>query len=504
MNFRRAVVTAARCYFLRRGAEMLDNRLKMCAELVSGKGIAVDVGTDHAYLAADLILSGKCDFVIASDIKEGPLKSARKTVEKYGISDKVDLILSNGLENVPYENASDVVIAGMGGETIAEIIANVDCNKYEKIRWILQPMTKIDYLRKKLYDFELKIVSEKVVEDGDKLYVVICAEYNEDWRYLTEYESIAGFFDESAPLTHKYRQKQLEKLEKKYIALEEAGKQAEALHIKSLIYKLKNCVEVTDINKIYSYLDEKYPVNTQEKWDNSGLLVENYDMKCSKVLLSLDIDNEVIREADCKGADLIVSHHPVIFNPIKRLTPRNPVYSLAERNIAAICMHTNLDIAKNGTNGVILKMLSEKFSFTKKPEPFEELGGGHNLGWIIELDEKVFSDNVATELKKIFGCEYIRASRFARKRISRIAFCSGSGGSMLELAKQKNCDALITGDVKHDVWISAGENDIVVFDCGHFHTENPVLWELRRALEESFPQLDVEISERSVDPVIYF
>lgn len=483
---------------------MLDKRLKACAELISGKGIAVDVGTDHAYLAADLILSGKCSKVIASDVKEGPLESARKTVEKYEILDKVDLILSNGLEKIPYENVSDVVIAGMGGETIAEIIANVDCDKYEKIRWILQPMTKIEYLRKKLYDFDLKIVSEKVIEDVDKLYVVICAEYNKDWRYLTEYESIAGFFDESESFAQKYRRKQLERLEKKYIALENAGKLNDAVHINSLIYKLKNGTEIVGINEIYSYLDELYPFNLQEKWDNSGLLVENYYMECSKVLLTLDISYEVICEASCKGADLIISHHPVIFNPIKRLTPRNPVYSLAEKNIAAICMHTNLDIAQNGTNGVILKMLSEKFSFAKEPEPFEEIGGGHNLGWIVELDEKTFSDNIAIKLKQIFDCEYVRASRIARKKISRIAFCSGSGGSMLELAKQKNCDALITGDVKHDVWVDANANDIVVFDCGHFHTENPVLWELRRALEERLPQLDVEISERSLDPVIYF
>lgn len=483
---------------------MLDNRLKKCAELVSGKGIAVDVGTDHAHLAADLILSGKCSKVIASDVKEGPLESAKKTIEKYGISDKVDLILSNGLENVPYDNVSDVVIAGMGGETIAEIIANVDCNKYEKIRWILQPMTKTEYLRKKLYDFELKIVSEKVVEDGGKLYVVICAEYNENWCYLTEYESIAGFFDKSEPLAQKYFQKQLESLEKRYIALESAGRQKDAVHIDSLIHKLKNNTKIFDINEIYSYLDELYPVNSQEKWDNSGLLVENYYMKCSKALLTLDISYEVICEAACKGADLIISHHPVIFNPIRKLTPRNPVYSLAEKNIAAICMHTNLDIAQNGTNGVILEMLSENFAFAKEPEPFEDVGGGRCLGWIIELDKKIFSDDIALKLKQIFKCALVRSTRIARKKISRIAFCSGSGGSMLELAKQKKCDALITGDVKHDVWIDANADDIVVFDCGHFHTENPVLWELRRVLEEKFPQLDVEISERSIDPVICF
>ena len=74
---------------------------------------------------------------------------------------------------------------------------------------------------------------------------------------------------------------------------------------------------------------------------------------------------------------------------------------------------------------------------------------------------------------------------------------------MLSLAAQKGCDALITGDVKHDVWISSQNMGITLIDCGHFHTENPVLWELRRVLEEKFPQLDVEIAERSTDPCEY-
>ena len=75
---------------------------------------------------------------------------------------------------------------------------------------------------------------------------------------------------------------------------------------------------------------------------------------------------------------------------------------------------------------------------------------------------------------------------------------------MLGLAIEKGCDALVTGDVKHDVWIDANNQNIALFDCGHFHTENIVLTELRRVIEEKFPQLDVEISERSIDPCIYF
>ena len=97
---------------------MIDNRLKKCCEFVSGRGVVCDVGTDHAYLAAELVLSGKCNKVIASDIKSGPLEAARKTVEKYALSDKIELVLSDGLENIDGLGVSDIVIAGMGGETI--------------------------------------------------------------------------------------------------------------------------------------------------------------------------------------------------------------------------------------------------------------------------------------------------------------------------------------------------------------------------------------------------
>ncbi|MBQ3884851.1 MAG: SAM-dependent methyltransferase, partial [Ruminococcus sp.] len=129
---------------------MLDNRLKLCAELVSGKGIAVDVGTDHALLAAELINSGKCSKVIASDIKEGPLEAAARTVEKFGLADKIDLVLSDGIKNVPLEGVTDIVIAGMGGETIADIISVMPAEADAKL--ILQPMTKPEVLRKKLYE----------------------------------------------------------------------------------------------------------------------------------------------------------------------------------------------------------------------------------------------------------------------------------------------------------------------------------------------------------------
>ena len=481
---------------------MLDNRLKKIAELVSGEGIACDVGTDHAYLAAELINSGKCSRVIASDVKEGPLDSARSTVEKYGIQDKVELVLSDGLENVDLTGVTDIVIAGMGGETIAEIIGNSSADKPENVRFILQPMTKVELLRKKLYEYQYEITGEYAVEDKDKIYVIITAERSADWKQLTESDALYGFFDDDDEVGKKYRSREKARLEKISASLKSAGDMNGSQHYAALAQKMESGADIAEIGEIYSFLDSLYPFGLQEKWDNSGLLVENYDMKCSKVMLSLDITNKVIDEAFEKGAELIISHHPVIFEPRKRITRKDPVFKLIECEIAAICMHTNLDIAAGGTNGVILEKLSEKLKLSGEPQPFEELGGGNGLGWIIELSEPILPAELAKLLKSVFGCEYIRMSKRGHG-ISRIAFCSGSGGSMLGEAIAKGCDALITGDVKHDVWIDANNSGIALFDCGHFHTENLVLWELRRVLEERFPQLDIEIAESSVDPCEY-
>lgn len=482
---------------------MLDKRLKMCADLVGGEGIVCDVGTDHAYLAAELVLSGKCKRVIASDVKEGPLESARKTVERYGVADKVELILSDGLKNIPLDGVSDIVIAGMGGETIIEILEKCSLIIASDMNLILQPMTKEEILRKWLYDNNFVINSEKLIEDGDKLYTIIHSSWGGEFRKLTESEALLGFFDESDKLAEKYHKKKSDRLTKVSEALEKAGKKHEAMHYRALACKLENDFKLHNINEIYAYLDEVYPFRTQEKWDNSGLLIENFKMECSKVLLTLDINHSACYEAECKEAELIISHHPVIFEPLKRISYNNPVYRLVECGIAAICMHTNVDKSPNGTNGVILRKISERFELEGEPEIFEDCGDGLGIGWVCELKEKIDRKEFAAGLKDIFGCTVIRMNTHGKRMITRFAFCSGSGGSMLGSAIERDCDAYITGDVKHDVWIEANNRHITLFDCGHFHTENLVLEELRYVLEKKFPQLDVEISELSTDPCVY-
>lgn len=480
---------------------MLDNRLKMCFEMVSGNGAAVDVGTDHGYLAAELVKSGKCGRVIASDINKKPLESAKNTIEKNGLSDRVELVLSDGLENIDLDGVTDVVIAGMGGETISGILGNVTGGRGAECRYILQPMTKAEVLRRELFRLGFRITAEKAVEDAGKLYVVMCAVKDAECGLLTEFKSLYGFFDDDDEVGRKYRLHETERLKRIGESLEKNGKHDESLHYFSLAYKMQNGVGKVNVNDIYDYLDSVYPFGLQESWDNSGLLIESRNGECNTVLLTLDITQNSAREAADKGAGLVISHHPVIFDPLKKVRAYTPVNELIYNDIAAVCMHTNVDIAKSGTNGVILKKLRDNYEIVSV-EPFETLGADNNLGWIIELKNGIINREFGEKLREIFGCAYVRMTN-ETLFVKKIAICSGSGGSMLGLAVEKGCDALLTGDVKHDVWIDSLNQGVTIFDCGHFHTENPVLWEFRRALEEKFPQLDVEIAESSTDPCDY-
>jgi dinuclear metal center YbgI/SA1388 family protein len=364
-------------------------------------------------------------------------------------------------------------------------------------------MTKPEVLRRKLYEYDLAITDEYVVEDGGKMYVIITAEYCPFPRRLSEAEALCGEFDENDETACRYRVREAQRMVGVAENLDKAGRRCEAQHFRALAEKTEKGIGVEKISDIISFLDGLYPFEAQEKWDNSGYLVESPQQECCKVLLSLDITCEAIEEADIKCAELIISHHPVIFEPRKCLKRDDPVYRLIESGIGAVCMHTNLDIAAGGTNGVILEKLREKLELEGEPEPFEELCGGNGLGWIIDLRENITVRELAEICKTVFGCYTVRMSRADEKKVSRIAFCSGSGGSMLSIAAAKGCDCLITGDVKHDVWIDAANIGISVLDCGHFHTENIVLWELRRVLEERFPLLDIEVAESSVDPCEY-
>ena len=155
----------------------LNPRLSAAASMVREGMIAADVGTDHAYLPVFLVRSGRCPQCIAGDIGEGPLENARETVKEYGVEHKVRLVLSDGLDCPEYRDAQDIVIAGMGGEMIVDILSRAPFLRNRRFRLILQPMTRAEEVHRFLSENGFRLVQEQAVTDAGRVYLVLCAEY---------------------------------------------------------------------------------------------------------------------------------------------------------------------------------------------------------------------------------------------------------------------------------------------------------------------------------------
>ncbi len=250
---------------------------------------------------------------------------------------------------------------------------------------------------------------------------------------------------------------------------------------------------------IYKAVDAFAPFATQEKWDNSGLLVGSGETLATKVLVSLDISPAALRQAAVLGCDVIVSHHPVIFSPMKTLPADSVVYQLAAHGISAICCHTPLDIAQGGINDLIVERLRGELDFAEETELLEEGGCGR----IITLSQEVPLTDIAQAAKYALGCETVRFSNDEEdsRMVKRLGICSGSGSSMLEEIVGK-CDCLLTGDVKHDRWYKAQELGLGLIDCGHYHTEVIMVPYVAQKLREALPALDV-VEFVEGDPVAY-
>lgn len=480
----------------------IDNRLKVCADMVSGNGIVCDVGTDHAYLPAYLIENNICDYAIASDINEGPLKFAQQTIIKYHIEDKIRLLKSDGLKNIPSENVSDVVIAGMGGETIAEIISGTQWLK-SGVNLVLQPMTRAGYLRKWLYKNGFEIAEEKAVIQDRFIYTAIRAFYSGYKFNIGKVTEIAGRINIETDAGMKYCQNQLSKINNIAMGLSKAGKTADSQEYQRIAERLTAMMEgkMNLVSEIYTYIDSFAPFSTQEKWDNSGLLTGSMNKKVSKVLVTLDITNEVADEAAEIGAELIIAHHPVIFKPLYSLSENEPSCKLLKSGISAICFHTPYDVAEGGMSDILMELTG-----FEKTEGILEITGQnyktYGFGTIGIASQEYQVDELAKKLKNVLGCTVVRYTD-GGKPIKKAAFCTGSGGNLIIAALNQGADAYITSEVKHDQWLLAKQRGISVFDCGHFHTENIGMIRLCKMLAADFSNIEFVMSEVNKDPVKY-
>jgi tRNA (adenine22-N1)-methyltransferase len=155
----------------------LSKRLSTAASYVRSGAFVADIGTDHAYLPIYLVSNGIAAQALASDVNEGPILKAKENISKYGLKNKIYTEIADGLDKIERYNPTDIVICGMGGELIAKILNASDYVKNKNVRLILQPMTSVFELREYLSN-EFSTVAENVVCEDNKIYQIICVEYD--------------------------------------------------------------------------------------------------------------------------------------------------------------------------------------------------------------------------------------------------------------------------------------------------------------------------------------
>ncbi len=252
------------------------------------------------------------------------------------------------------------------------------------------------------------------------------------------------------------------------------------------------------VNDIYTFLDQKAPFAIQEDFDNAGFLVGKGTAPVHRALVALDITPEVIREAAEQRAELIVAHHPVIWGKIASVTDADntgrKLLSLIEHGIAAICAHTNLDAVEGGVNSALAQRLGLKdVTLLEQAGAFTD-GVPYGIGRVGELEQGPVSPSAFGQWVKQALC--LDGVRFmpGTRPIRRVAVGGGACGSMLPQAAALGCDAFVTADLKHDLYLEAKELGLTLVDAGHFSTEAVVCPILQSWLLEAFPDLQVSVS----------
>ncbi len=244
--------------------------------------------------------------------------------------------------------------------------------------------------------------------------------------------------------------------------------------------------------QILNYINEIAPFDTAMSFDNVGLLIGSEDQTSEKVLLALDITSEVIDEAAAEGVKIIISHHPIIFNPLKVIEKDSIAYLAVKNDITVISAHTNLDIANVGVNNTLAESVGVA----------SESGTDSECLLLGELEEEINSDEFADKIKSALSCRGLRYSR-RNGTIKKVGISCGAGGSNIFAAASAGAEAFVTGEIKHHEILFANERNIAVFDIGHFRSEDIIIPKLALILGKEFRDTAFKQAESDTDKMIY-
>ena len=257
--------------------------------------------------------------------------------------------------------------------------------------------------------------------------------------------------------------------------------------------------KVKDVTKV---IEEFAPLSIQEKWDNSGLCIGSPDSPVTSVLLGLDCTPELVDEAVECGADMIVTHHPLIFSGLKKISPDNmigkAVFKAIKAGISIYAAHTNADKVIAGVSGAMAAKLG-----LKDVEILSDEGEGTGLGVVGNLPEPLTVEQAVELVKNSFSLSALRASRPLEGKIERVAMCGGSGGSLIAAAKAAGAQLYLSGDISYHNFFTS--DDFMLMDIGHYESEIEIVDILFSLIKKNFPTFAVRITQNMhSNPIYYF
>ena len=251
------------------------------------------------------------------------------------------------------------------------------------------------------------------------------------------------------------------------------------------------------LKDILDRLEQLSPASFAMDWDNSGFLVGDRNAQIRRVLIAVDATKEVVEEAVDKQADLILTHHPMIFSPVKRVVRDDvigdKILTLAEHHISVVCMHTNFDVI--GMADEVADQLSLKHRGVLEVT-FEDDIAKEGIGRYGELPREMSLKELAELVKYKFKIPHVTMYGEGDEIVERIAISGGSGRSMIPHALKNDCKVLITGDLDYHSALDALQEGLYLIDAGHFGIEKIFIPFMRDFFEREVKQVTVICSEQ--------
>ena len=254
------------------------------------------------------------------------------------------------------------------------------------------------------------------------------------------------------------------------------------------------------VKEVIKVIEDFAPLSIQEGWDNSGLCIGSPDAEVTSVLLGLDCTPELVDEAIACGADMIVTHHPLIFSGLKKISPDDQVGGAVIKAIkAGICIyaaHTNADKVIAGVSGAMAARLG-----LEDVRILDEDAEGTGLGVVGNLPAPISAEDAIALVKERFSLKVLKCSAPVNGPVSRIAMCGGSGASLIGEAQKSGAQLYISGDISYHNYFT--REGFMIMDIGHYESEYYTKEIFSEIITKKIPNFAVQYAELEKNPINY-